>query len=105
MTITNPTAIKFANEKCRVLADLIEKTRRAAQQFATDVVPEFENLTTGDASGDIINDGADVDGRGQVTKNNVAELKFVAEQLVAALTLDDRAQIVSRWSVNSAPPF
>lgn len=102
--ITRPQAVKFANEKARVFADLVERTRRTAQQFLVDVVA-FESGTAGNADADVINDGSDVDGRNRVTKGNVAQLKFVAEQLVAALTIDDRQQIVARWSVNGQPVF
>jgi hypothetical protein len=106
--ITNPQAVKFCNEKLRVLSDLIEKTRRTAEQFAIDIVTEFEANTSGNANGDVIVDnpnGAGSDGRSVITKQNVLEVKFVAEQMVAALTQDDREALVANVSVNGQPAF
>lgn len=103
--ITNPQAVRFCNEKARVLADHIEKTRRMAEQFAIDIVTEFEAHTGGNANGDVVADGADVDGRGEITKLDVGALKYVAEQLVTCLTADDREALVSAVAVNGTPLF
>lgn len=103
--IVNATAVKFCNEKARVLADLIEKTRRTAEQFALDIVVEFENLTGGNSGGDLIVDGSATDGRQPITKDSIAALKFVAEQLVVSLTTDDRADLVAGVSVNGQPSY
>lgn len=103
--ITNPQAIKFCNEKLRPLADLIEKTRRTAEQFAVDIVTEFEAHTSGNANGDVILDGAATDGRSIITKQNVAEVKFVAEQIAAAANQDDRELLIANVSVNGQPLF
>jgi hypothetical protein len=103
--ITNPQAVRFANENARTLADLIAKMDRTLDQFALNVVRDFEAHTAGDAGGDSIVDGAAEDGRNQVTKDNVGELKFVCEQLKACLNTDDRRAIVNRWAVNSQPIY
>lgn len=103
--ITNVQAIKFCNEKARVLADLIEKTRRTAEQFAIDITTEFENNVSGNANGDIIIDGAATDGRNIITKNDVLGLKYVAEQAVIALNTDDRETLVAKVSVNGQPAY
>lgn len=103
--ITDPRAVKFCNEKVRILADLIEKTRRTAEQFAIDVVTEFEAHTGGNVNGDAVSDGAPGDGRSVITKQSVAEIKYVAEQLVACLNQDDRESIVAAVSVNGQPAF
>lgn len=103
--ITNPEAVKFCNEKARILADLIEKTRRTAEQFAIDIVQEFESNTSGNANEDIIVDGAETNGNGVITKGDILGLKFVAEQLVTALTADDREALVANVSVNGTPAF
>lgn len=102
--ITNEEAVRFCNEKARTLADLIEKTRRTAEQFAIDIVTEFEAHTSGNANGDTIL-GASTGGRSLLTKQHVLELKFVAEQAVAALTQDDREQLIANVSVNGQPIY
>ena len=104
--ITNSQIVHFANEKCRILADLIEKTRRTAEQFALDVVA-IEGLAayTGAADADVIIDGSATDGRQTATKLSIGQLKYVAGQMVTALTTDDRAQLVANWSVNGTPAF
>ena len=103
--ITNPQAVKFCNEKVRILSDLIEKTRRTAEQFAIDVVTEFEANTGGNANGDTVTDGAAEDGRSIITKLSVANVKFVAEQLVTCLNTDDRETLIAAVSVNGQPSF
>lgn len=104
--ITNQQIVHFANEKCRVLADLIECMRRTCEQFAVEVV-EIEALAaySNAADGDVIVDGAATDGRSIITKVRIAELKYVAGQLAAAANADDREQLVANWSVNGQPKF
>jgi hypothetical protein len=103
--IVNAQAVRFCNEKARPLADLIEKTRRTAEQFALDIVTEFEANTSGNANGDTIIDGAATDGRQVIDKGDILGLKFVAEQMVAALTQDDREALVAAVSVNGTPIY
>lgn len=102
--ITNAQAVRFVNENARPLADLMESVRRTAEQFAINVVA-FEAVTSGNANGDVVIDGAATDGRPLATKQKVAELKYVAEQLVAALTLDNREDLVHGLVVNGQPRF
>ncbi len=103
--IENPQAITFCNTRARRLADLIITLHRTLPQFMLEVVRDFENLTGGDANGDLIVDGSAQDGRPGVTKVNVAELKFVVEQLQNTMNTDDRVAIVNRWAVNGQPLF
>lgn len=103
--ITHAEATAFCNAKARRLADVIETARRTAQQFALDIVAEFESHTGGNANGDVILDGAASDGRSIITKGDILGLKFVAEQLVAALILDDRPALVAKVSVHGEPLF
>lgn len=102
--IVTPQAVKFANEKARRLADLLQTTRRTCEQFALDVT-DFEVATDKDGDKDVIDDGAKTDGRKPVAKEQVAQLKFVAEQVAAALNQDDRAALVAAWVVNGQPIF
>ncbi len=103
--ITDAQAVRFANENARTIADLIGKLDRTLDQFALNVVRDFEAKTSGNTSGEVIDDGADEDGRNAVTKNNVAQLKFVCEQLKACLDTDDRRAIVNTWAVNTQPIY
>lgn len=103
--ITNPQAVKFANEKARRIADLIVSLDRTLTQFQLDVVRDFENITVGNVDADKIIDGAALDGRNQVTKVNVAQLKYVVEKLKECLDLEDRRANVNKWNVNGDPIF
>jgi hypothetical protein len=103
--ITDPQAIRFANENARTIADLIGRLDRTLDQFALNVVRDFESQTGGNANGEEIDDGAAADGRNVVTKLNVGELKYVCEQLKACMDTDDRRAIVNRWAVNSQPIY
>lgn len=103
--ITNVQAIKFCNEKARTLADLIERTRRTAEQFMIDITTEFEANVSGNDNADVMIDGAAQDGRSIITKGDVLGLKFVAEQAIATLNQDDRETLVSKVSVNGTPIF
>lgn len=103
--ITDAQAVRFANENARTLADLIERMDRTLDAFALNVVRDFEEVTGGNQNGDVIVDGSAADGRNGVTKQDVAALKFVCEQLKACMNTDDRRAVVHRWAVNSAPLF
>lgn len=103
--IINVQAVKFSNEKARTLADLIEKTRRTAEQFAIDITTEFEAQVSGNDNADVIIDGAATDGRSIITKGDILGLKYVAEQAVIALNLDDRETLVAKVSVQGAPLY
>ncbi len=102
--ITSPQAIRFCNENVRIIADLTEKLRRTGEQFLINVV-EFETITSGNANGDVVLDGAASDGRQICTKQSVAEVKYVVEQLVACLNQDDRETLIHNLVTNGQPAF
>lgn len=103
--IVSPQAVNFCNQKARTIADLISALDRTIPQFLLDVVRDFENVTGGNVDGDVIVDGSASDGRTQRTKLNVAELKFVAEQIKATIDVDNRRALVNGWRVNGEPIF
>ena len=103
--ITHPEAVRFSNEKARTMADLLEQTFRACDQFMLDVMGEFEANTSGNANGDVIVDGSSSDGRSTLTKQDIAALKFVVEKIQEAADIDDRRAIVAKASVNGQPAF
>lgn len=104
MAITNPQAVKFSNEKARTLANHIASMDRTLTQFMLDVVA-FEANTSANAAGEVIEDNATLDGRPVVTKVNVAELKFVVEQLQATMAVSDRRAVVNRFVNNGQPLY
>ena len=62
MAITSPQAIKFSNEKIRVAADRLAQ----AYNFANIVIDEWNSGASADFPNDgaeVLQDGADVDGR------------------------------------------
>lgn len=103
--ITAAQPVRFCNENARTIADLIGKLDRTLDQFALNVVRDFEAHTGANQNSDAIQDGSATDGRNPVTKVNVAELKYVCEQLKACMNTDDRRAIVNRWAVNAQPIF
>lgn len=105
MAITNPQAVKFSNEKARTLANAIQTMDRTLSQFMLDVVTAFEANTGANADGEVIEDNATLDGRPVVTKVNVAELKFVVEQLQATMAVSDRRAVVNRFVNNGQPLY
>lgn len=104
-SISNPQAVKFANEKARRLADAIATVDRTLQQFALDVVTDFESNTGAAQDGDLIEDGSALDGRRPVTKANVGQLKFVCEQIGGIMNTADYRALVNNWVVNGQPIF
>lgn len=98
--ITNPQVVKHCNEVARPLADLLYQLRKRCEEYALLVVRDFEDHTGGNANGDVILDGAASDGRHPITKGDVLGIKFVAEQVLAALTADDREALVLELAVN-----
>lgn len=102
--ITNPQAVRFCNERLRLVADQIQSARRTGEQFLIEVFA-FEDATSGNANEDVIIDGSATDGRPSITKQNVLEVKFVAEQLVSTLNQDDRETLVANVAVHGEPLF
>lgn len=108
MAITDQLAVKFANEKCRVIADLSQQLYRTIDQFLQDITTaewEANPDVIAAADGDLINDGSNRDGRKPVTKIKVAQLKFVTEQLKGTFETDDRLALLNNWVTNGLPKF
>lgn len=100
--ITNPQAIRFT-ERARAIANALGSLTRTLPQFALDVVSDFEVITSGAPGNDVISDGSS--SIRPITKDNIAQLKYVAEQVLAALKQDDREAIVSRIATHTQPMF
>lgn len=78
---TNPQAVKFANEKARVLADALVTAIETATKFKG-LYDAASMDTIFPATADNIADGSDVDGRGRVTNNAIRALYTVASNLI-----------------------
>lgn len=79
--ITNPQAVKFCNEKVRVLADSLLQAIATARQFDSDY-----GAISGDTlfpnTSDLIADGSDVDGRSRVQAQVVRAIRTQAQDLL-----------------------
>lgn len=103
--ITSPQAIKFCNEKARIMADLIEQMDRTAQQFMLDIQADYEAVTQGNANEDSIIDGALQDGRPQLIHYNIGALKYACEKILDRITTMELRGLVGAVSVNGQPKF
>jgi hypothetical protein len=122
MPIENVAAITFSNERCRLIANLAERSVRSIDQFLVEMIdylaiPEiallFAEFINGgttqerkdEISAMVISDNADLDGRPICTFGKVLELKFVCEQLKACIDTSDRRALLSKLANNSTPIF
>jgi hypothetical protein len=78
MAITNPEALKFSNEKVRVLSDLMVSTYESCQAYRN----EWDANTLGsifpNQANEIVEDGYATDGRHQLTGQKVNALYTAA---------------------------
>lgn len=102
--ITNPEAVRFANEKVRTLADAATKYYYAGKAFtnewdATDMGSKIPNTA------DTIIDGAAVDGRTPITGANVNGLKGHVDAMIADLEAggNTKLNILLQIEVNGSP--
>ncbi len=102
--ITNPEAVRFANEKARTLADAATKYYYAAKAFlnewdATGMGVKFPNTA------DMIVDGSATDGRTPITGANVNGLKGHVHTMVADLEAGGNVKlnILLQIEVNGSP--
>jgi hypothetical protein len=78
--ITNPQFVKFANEKCRPLADAAEQVYQTAKRFQAEwAAISADNIPN---TADNIADGSDVDGRKRFTGAAAQALKSLADAQV-----------------------
>lgn len=104
--ITAPKAVAFARQNARPIAEDALSLYRTAKQFQSLIVERFETFTGGNDNADIVGNGeSDTPGIYPVTKENVAQLKFVMEKLVECFETSDRIAVLNRWVVNSSPLY
>ena len=102
--ITDPEAVRFCNEKVRILADIATRYYYAALAFgnewaATGMASKIPNTT------DVVVDGSAEDGRSTITGANVVGLKNHAATMVADLeaTTNTKLNILLNIEVNGSP--
>ncbi len=102
--ITNPEAVRFANEKARVLADLATRYYYAAKAFAQEWAATDMDSKIPDAA-DVFIDGSATDGRSPITGANVRGLKGHIETMIADLEAsgNQKLNILLKIEVNGSP--
>lgn len=102
--ITNPEAVRFCNEKARVLADL------ATRYYYTSLALLNEWDATGMGAtipntADVVADGSDVDGRSRITGAMVHGLHDHVQAMVADLGANNNLKLdtLLQIEVNGSP--
>ena len=80
--ITNPIAVRFSNEKVRPMADLLGQTYHSAKVLIAEW-NAFGGSALVPKTADVIDDGADFDGRFPVTANMINAIMDRLTDLVA----------------------
>lgn len=106
MAITDPQITKFANERVRVFADLIEQTYETAKRLQAEYAA-LQGDTLIPNTADLVEDGSAQDGRKRVTAAMLRGLNALAGVLVSYLDGGTPSRIfqVRQISVNGQPRF
>lgn len=102
MANTNPQAIRIANEKIRTLADRAGQFYNLCKAYQAEAQAEgWSALFTG-GSANVINDGADLDGRAVITDADVTSfITFIGSQITAyEATSNANRNLVLKIAVN-----
>lgn len=104
--ITNPQAVRFANEKARVFADAILTAIQTARAFEADYIANAGDTLFPNSS-DLLADGSEVDGRFRLRADTVRALKTMAGDLLtwAATGSPTREIRLRTIAVNGGPKF
>ena len=104
--ITNPQAVKFANEKARVFADALLSAITTAREFEAIYAAQAGD-TLFPNSADLLADGSEVDGRPRVQAQMVRALRTAAQDLLtwAATGAPTRETRLRTIAVNGSSRF
>ncbi len=91
MAITDPRAVKFANENARVAADLFAQGYYRAKAAIDQVDAQGLEALFPDA--ETVEDGADVDGRSRITGAHVTGVITAMRALVADMEANGSAKL------------
>lgn len=107
--ITNPEAVLFANQRARVFADALVTSYETAAKFKAQYDAQQLDGQFPNQAGEVVADGADIDGRPPLSGQKVRALYTAAGDLIAwgDAVVAGKARIV--WlrgmSVNGASRF
>jgi len=96
---TNPQAIKFANEKARVMADTLAATYLTAKVF----IAQWESQGVAAAipqDAAVIDDGSSTDGRAPVKNSDVNNLVAICTAVIAMVETGNTLNQVTAMVVN-----
>lgn len=104
MALNNPQVVRFANDRCRPLADSLARVRNEAiavreDYFAQDI---GSKINAGGA-GNLVEDGSATDGRSPITGGDLYNLITLIEALVGPVDpflTTDRAAVINKIQVN-----
>jgi hypothetical protein len=104
--ITNPQAIKFANEKMRPTADVILSAIETAREFEADYAANSGD-TLFPNTADLLADGSETDGRQRVRADTVRALRTQCQDLLtwAATGTPTREARLRTMAVNGQSKF
>lgn len=80
--ITTPQIVRFANERARVFADILDACYLTAKRFQQDWAALVATITV-PSTADNIADGSDIDGRLRMTANQLQALKTQCDTIVS----------------------
>lgn len=104
--ITNPQAIRFVNERARIVADNTEALYETLKRFQSEYAAVTGNNLFPDAA-DEIKDGAEQDGRKRVLASQIRAIKALADAMVTFMEAGNPPRInqVRAVSVHGSPKF
>ena len=105
MPITNPQAVRFANEEVRTVADKATAYYWQGKAFLLEWVAGSLGAVIPDDAGELIVDGSAEDGRGQITGKNANDLKDHLQAMVDDLEANNnlKLNILLKIEVNGSP--
>lgn len=83
MAITSPEAVNFSNAKARVFADSLVSAYESAVKFKAQYDAQSLDALFPNLANEVVADGADVDGRTQMTGQKIRALYTAAVDVIA----------------------
>ncbi len=105
MAITNPQAVRFANEEVRTVSDKAAAYYWQAKAFLTEWDANDLGAVIPNDAVEIVVDGSAEDGRGPITGEDINDLRTHIETMVADLEANAnlKLNILLKIEVNGSP--
>lgn len=97
--ITNPTAVRFANDQARPMADRLAKAYYAAKQIVNNWNAQQLAGLLPPGSATVIDDGSSTDGRSPISADAVYGIVLRAQALIDDLEANGAAKLTSILAV------